>query len=286
VLITDSCCDIPRELTRQRRIEVLPFHYLLDGVEHDDDGGETTSYEDFYRRLQDGERITTSQVALAAYTEAFERAVQAGKQVVVIVFSSALSGSYAGAVLARENVLALNPGARIHIVDSLCACTGQGLLVLETAKRIEVGMDASEAARFADEAKGRMNHIFTVDSFAHLVAGGRVSPAVGMAGTMLNIKPVMRMDAGGHLVPLAKPRGRHRAITMIADIAAERIQDAGGQTIAVAHGDCLQDAEMLRDLVMERTGATDVLMSRVGSVIGAHTGPGVLSVYFWGQERE
>lgn len=286
ILITDSCCDLPRALVREHGIVALPFHYLLKGVEHDDDWGATISVVEFYRQLESGEHVTTSQVALSAYAEVFERVVAAGQEAVVITFSSALSGGHEAAVLAREQVVEAHPEARIHIVDSLCACTGQGLLVLETAKRLEAGMGAEEAARFAEQARGRVNHVFTVDSFEHLVAGGRVSPAIAMAGTMLNIKPVMRMDAGGHLVPLAKPRGRHRAITMIADITAERIEDAAGQTIAVAQGDCPEDAALLRDLIVERTGARDVLMTHVGAVIGAHTGAGVLSAFFWGKVRE
>jgi DegV family protein with EDD domain len=202
-----------------------------------------------------------------------------------VSLSSSLSGTYDTAVLARDMFLEEHPGADVHCVDSLCASGGEGLLVLEAARRLADGGTAAEVTDWLDGNKMRVNHYFTVDSFQHLVRGGRVSPLVGMAGGALNIKPVMRMDGEGRLVPLKTPRGRHRAIEMLADLAAANIEDAGSQTIIVSHGDCEDDAAALERLLAERCHPAGIVRTRIGVIIGTHTGGGVLSVYFWGKSR-
>lgn len=285
VLITDSCCDLPPQILDSAGIETLHFPYSLDGVEHLDDFGRTMPFEDFYAALDKGAVAQTSQIPLVAYSEAFERAYAQGKSALLISLSSSLSGTHDASVLARDAFLDEHPDAEIHCVDSLCASGGQGLLVLEAARRLAEGGTAREVAEWLDANKARVNHYFTVDSFQHLVRGGRVSPLVGMAGGALNIKPVMHMDAEGRLVPLKTPRGRRRAIGMLADLVAESITDPGSQRVIVSHGDCQEDADMLQTLLMERCGVTNVLQTRIGVIIGAHTGGSVLSAYFWGNPR-
>lgn len=285
-IITDSACDLPPEMTEAAGIEVLPFPYTLDGVERLDDFGRSVSFEDFYAALDRGAEAHTAQIPLSEYLDAFGRAYEAGLSVVLITLSSALSGSHDTSLLARAEFLAGHPDAEIHCVDSLCASAGQGLLVLGAAKRLAAGATASELAAWLEAERLRVNHIFTVSTFDHLVRGGRVSPVVAMAGAMLDIKPVMRMDATGHLVPVKKPRGRHRAIETMADLVAERIENAGGEQVIVSHGDCAEDAEMLIRLLRERAGVTDVVTTRIGVIVGTHTGGGVLSAYFWGRPRE
>jgi DegV family protein with EDD domain len=266
-------------------IEVLPFPYTLDGVEHLDDFGRTMPLEDFYAAIDAGAVAQTAQIPFAEYSEAFARAFEQGKSVLLVSLSSSLSGTYETSLLARDRFLEEHPGADIHCVDSLCASGGEGLLVLEAARRLAKGGTARDVADWLDANKARVNHYFTVDSFQHLVRGGRVSPLVGMAGGALNIKPVMRMDGEGRLVPLKTPRGRRRAIEMLADLAAANIEKADRQTIIVSHGDCADDAATLEGLLTEKCHPAGIARTRIGVIIGTHTGGGVLSVYFWGKSR-
>lgn len=285
-LITDSACDLPPEWTDAAGIEVLPFPYTLDGVERLDDHGRSISFEDFYAALEGGADAHTAQVPYVEYWDAYERAHEDGAAAVVVNLSSGLSGTHETSLMARSDFLAEHPGAEIHCVDSLCASAGLGLLVLEAARLAASGMPAAELARWIEENRLRVNHIFTVATFDHLVRGGRVSPAVAMVGSMLDIKPVMRMDAAGHLVPVKRPRGRRRAIETIVDLVAQRIVDPAGQRVLVSHGDCADDAELLVRLLRERAGVTDAAITRIGVIIGTHTGGGVLSAYCWGIPRD
>jgi DegV family protein with EDD domain len=285
VLITDSSCDLPLELLQAMGAEVLPFPYTLGGVEHLDDFGRTISYEAFYDALDGGAVAHTSQVPITEYYKAFERATEQGKSVVLISLSSALSGTYGTSLLARESFLAQHPEADIHCVDSLCASSGEGLLVIEVAERLARGQSAQQVAEWAEANKTRVHAVFTVNSFEHLVRGGRVSPAVGMVGAMLNINPVLHVDTEGRLVPLKKPRGRRRALEMLAGIVAAGIDGDADRRVIVSHGDCEKDAETLVEMLRERTGVSDVLVTRTGVIVGTHTGRGVVSVYYLGNPR-
>lgn len=264
----------------------MPMPFTFNGEDRVDDLGKSTDSDEFYTAMRVGAQVTTSQAPLGTSYEAIGRAHAAGHEALVISLSSELSGTYAAACLAREQFLQEHPGASVYVVDSRCASTGEGLLVLAAAERAAAGMPAAELAEWVEANRLRVNHIFTIDSFDHLVRGGRVSAAVGAAGTILNIKPVMRVDDLGRLVPLKKPRGRHKALETIADLTAERIEDAASQTIVIAHGQWPEYAEELKRMILERITPAGVIDARIGCGIGAHTGPGVLSVYFWGRERE
>lgn len=285
VLITDSCCDLPPEMAEAAGIEVLPFPFTLDGEEYLDDFGQTISFEDFYAALDGGAVAHTSQVPLASYYEAFERATKQGKSVLLISLSSGLSGAHDTSVLARNRFLDENPEADIYCVDSLCASGGQGLLVVEAARRLADGGTARKVAGWVEANRSRVNQYFTVDSFEHLVRGGRVSPVVGMAGTVLNIKPVLHVDREGRLALLRKPRGRHHAAEMLADMAAASIENPERQAVIISHGDCADDAVLLQRLLTERCTTSGILLTRIGVIVGTHTGGGVLAVFFWGKPR-
>jgi DegV family protein with EDD domain len=284
-LMTDSSCDLPLELLQSVGAEALPFPYTLDGVERLDDFGSTMSYKDFYDALDRGAVAHTSQVPITEYCEAFERATAQGKPVLLISLSSALSGTYGSAMLARERFVATHPGAEVHCVDSMCASSGEGLLVLEAADRLAEGLTAQQTAEWLEENKGRVHAVFTVNSFEHLVRGGRVSPAVGMVGAMLNINPVLHVDTAGRLVPLKKPRGRRRALEMLASMVAAGIEGDPDRRVLVSHGDCEKDAETLVGMLRERAGASNILVTRTGVIVGTHTGRGVVSVYYLGTPR-
>jgi DegV family protein with EDD domain len=284
VLITDSCCDLPPDMLDAAGIDVLFFPYTLDGEEHLDDFGRTIPLEDFYTALDGGATAHTSQVPLAEYFEAFERAYESGRSVLLISLSSGLSGTHDTSVLARERFLEGHPEADIYCVDSLCASGGEGLLVLEASERLGRGATAREVAEWVEENRTRVHAVFTVDSFEHLVRGGRVPPAAGMVGTMLNIKPILHVDVEGRLVPLKTPRGRRRAIEMLAAMVVSGVGD-GDRRVIVSHGDCADDAAALVAKIREAGHVTDILTTRTGVIVGTHTGRGVLSAYYLGTPR-
>ena len=285
MLITDSSCDLPRDLLDSLDVQVLPFPYTLDGREHLDDFGRTISYEEVYDALDAGAEAHTAQVPFGEYYEAFERAAKQGKSALLISLSSALSGTHDTSLLAREAFLKQHPGADIHCVDSLCASSGLGLLVLEAAKRLAAGETAGQVATWLEANRTRVHAVFTVNSFDHLVRGGRVSPALGMVGAMLNINPVLHVDTAGRLVPLKKPRGRRRAIETLADMALTGIDGGPPQRVLVSHGDSPEDAKTLVGMLRKSPGISDVLLTRTGVIVGTHTGRGVLSVYYLGKPR-
>ncbi|MGB4592901.1 MAG: DegV family protein [Coriobacteriia bacterium] len=285
VLITDSGCDLSLEMLQDVGVEVLFFPYTLDGEEHFDDFGRTLSYDAFYDALQAGARSTTAQVRPVDCEAAFQRAYDLGKTALLVTLSSGLSASYDTALTVRERFLQKNPDAKIYVVDSLSVSAGQGLLVLEIANRLAAGVPAEDVVAWAEDNRLRVNHLFTVDSFEYLVRGGRVSPAVGAAGSMLNIKPVMHVDAEGHLAPLKKLRGRHRALAALSEMVVDRIEDPETQTIVIDHARCPEDAVALRDMLTDRIAVGGVIADRIGIIIGTHVGPGGLVVAFWGRPR-
>ncbi|MCE5191258.1 MAG: DegV family protein [Actinomycetia bacterium] len=285
MLITDSGCDLPLQALQDAGVELLYFPYALDGEERLDDFGVSLSYDGFYDTMRGGVRSTTAQVRLPDCLAVFERAYQGGKTALLVTISSGLSGSYETALAAREQFLETHPDAMIHVMDSLSVSAGQGVLVLEMAQRLKEGLSADAVVTWAEENRQRVNHLFTVDSFDYLVRGGRVQPAVGAVGGLLDIKPILHVDPEGRLALLKKLRGRKKALTLLADMVAERIEDAGAQTIVLDHAQCPEEAEMLRGMLAERFSARDVISGRIGIIIGTHTGPSCIVVSFLGSPR-
>ena len=285
VLITDTACDLSPGMLDISGVEAVGFPYTLDGKERFDGSAASLSYDEFYDALRGGARSTTAQARSIDCLAAFERAYDSGRSAVMVTISSGLSASYDHAVIARQQFLEKRPDADIHVVDSLSVSAGQGLLVLEMARRLAGGMSAEAVAAWAEENRLRINHIFTVGSFEYLVRGGRVSPAVGAVGSVLNIKPVLHVDAEGHLAPLRKLRGRHHALSALADVVAERIENPETQTVIMDHAQCPEDAAALRAMLAERVHVKGMIEGRIGVIIGTHTGPGGLVVAFWGKPR-
>ena len=284
-LITDSGCDLSREVLDAAGVATLFFPYTLDGEERFDDFGQTLSYDAFYDALRAGARSTTSQARPVDCHAAFQRAHDLGKTAVLVTISSGLSSTYDTALTARERFLQENPDATVHVVDSLSVSAGQGLLVLEMAARLADGMSAEAVVAWAEDNRQRVNHLFTVDSFEYLVRGGRVSPAVGAVGSVLNIKPILHVDAEGRLAPLTKLRGRRRALAELSEMVAERIEDPEEQAIIIDHAQCPEDATALNDMLAEQVAVRAVIADRIGIIIGTHVGPSGLVVAFWGTPR-
>ena len=285
VLIIDSCSDLPAEVVEELGVEVLNFPYTLAGEEHIDDFGRSQSHADFYAAMRAGDHPTTAQIPRRAFLETFRAHAQAGEPVLYLGFSSALSGTFDVAWLARADVLAEYPDAEIRLFDTKAAAVAEGLLVYEAAMRWRAGMPLDEIEAWAMAERLRLNGWFIVDDLETLRRGGRLPGAVAAAGSLLDVKPLLHVTDEGKLEVRRSVRGRQKSMRALADLVAERAECPEAQTIAVAHGDCADDAKRLRELIAERVAVKDVITMEVGPVIGTHTGPGMLAVVFWGASQ-
>ena len=286
VIMTDSCCDMTDQMARELELEVLPLCLEMGGKEYRNllDGSEL-DFQEFYNRIRAGEEATTSAVSVGAFEERMRAILSQGKDILCINFSSALSTTYQSAVIAAEELQSEFPDGKVLVVDSLCASLGQGLLLYLCVQQKRAGKSLEEVHAFAQETKGKVCHWFTVDDLNHLKRGGRISAATALFGTMLSIKPVMHVDDGGHLVPVSKARGRKASILEMAEHMAKTAIDPANQTVFISHGDCEGDALFLADEIRCRLGTTDIHINFVGPVIGNHSGPGTLALFFLGTER-
>ena len=285
-ILTDSSADLPAGLAQQIDVQVLPLAFIMDGHTYYNypDNREMDPHA-FYDRLRAGELATTNAVNVAQYTEALEPLLQAGKDVLILAFSSALSTTYNSSRLAVEELGFKYPNRKIYTVDTLCASLGQGLLVWYAARERDRGHTIDEVREWVEERKLNLCHQFTVDDLHFLKRGGRISAATAMVGSMLHIKPVLHVDRGGSLVNIAKARGRQASLKALVDRMEETAIDSGSLTVFISHGDCLEDAQTVADMVKKRFGVQDVVINYVGPVIGAHSGPGTVALFYMGTDR-
>lgn len=286
ILMTDSSADLPDKLVRELNLEVLPLTFVLKGKNYKNwpDNREMAP-KAFYRQLREGAVATTAAVNVADVVERVEPLLQQGKDVLLLSFSSGLSATCDSARIAAQELGEQYPERKFFVVDTLCASLGQGLLVWHAARRRERG-DSIEAVRdWVEENKLHLCHWFTVDDLMYLKRGGRLNAATALVGTALGIKPVLHIDDDGHLINVGKARGRRGALTALVDRMAELAVDPEKNPVFISHGDCLDDAKMVEKLVKQRLGVKEVVISYVGPVIGAHTGPGVVALFFLGRER-
>lgn len=284
-LVTDSGCDLSPGVLERAGIESIAFPFTLDGEERFDDFGVSLSHDTFYNALKEGARSTTAQARVVDCVDTFRRNYERGRSTIFVTISSGLSGTYDAALAARDELHAQHPDADIHVVDSLSVSAGQALLVLAMSDLLDAGKSPEEVVAWAEHNRMRVHHLVTVDSFEYLVRGGRVSPSAAVAGSVLNIKPILEMSRQGRLIPTRKLRGRQRTLRVIAEMTADRIEDPGGQTIIVNHAQCPQDSYTLQDLLAERLPLNSMMTNRIGVIIGTHTGPSGLVVSFWGNPR-
>jgi DegV family protein with EDD domain len=284
-LATDSCCDLPASLVDELDVAVLEFPFQLDGEQHFDDLGRSMPASEFFRRMRAGSTPTTAQVPLAEYLAAFMAAAEDAVPLLFLSFSSGLSGTYDAALVARERVLVLHPEADIRVIDTLSASAHQGLLVLDAARKRDEGLTVDELERWVEAHKLCVNGCFTTETLEALRRGGRVSDVAAMAGTMLDVKPLLRVNRCGELVVDRVVRGRKKSMRAIVDTFVAGWDAGGGRTVVVAHADAPQDAEALSSMLRERAQVEDILVCELGPVVGSHTGPGMVAVCFWGPER-
>jgi len=285
VITSDSCIDLPVKFIQRHSIPVVYYIYNLNGKEYFDDFGKTMSYKDFYSTVCNGALPTTSQTNVHTLTQFFKKYVLQGDSVLYLSFSSSLSNTYNNAVMAREIILQEFPSADITVIDTKSASLGEGLLVYYAVSMLEQGRSKIEIINWVEDNKLRMNHWFTVEDLDHLKRGGRVSGTAAFVGTMLQIKPILHVDDEGRLIPVQKVRGRKKSIKVLADTLAARIMNPEEQTVAISHGDAFEDALYLKELILEQVKVKEVIINHIGPVIGAHSGPGTLAVFFLGENR-
>lgn len=284
VIVTDSSADLPASLVQELGVEVLPLSFTVqDKTYHNYPDDREMDPKVFYKMLRDGEMATTSAVNVAEYTNMLEPLLQAGKDVLVLAFSSGLSTTYQSSVIAVNELAEQYPDRKIYTVDTLCASLGQGLLVWHAVQEQKKGKSIEEVRDWVEENKLHLCHWFTVDDLHFLKRGGRISAATAVVGTMLSIKPVLHVDDEGHLISMGKARGRGASLTALVDHMEQTVTDV--DTVFISHGDCLADAEKVAADVKKRFGTKDVVINNVGPVIGAHSGPGTLALFFLGTKR-
>jgi DegV family protein with EDD domain len=284
-IITDSCTDFPKEyVQKQKDFEILPLMYQINGQFYTPDGTEEST-KSFYGQLRSGVLVTTSQINTETWKEAFQSHLASGYDVLCIAFSSVLSGTYAAAVNAKEQLEAKFPLRKLIVIDSKCASLGQGLLLHYALQKRDSGASISETAQWVNENLQKVNHWFTVDDLQFLRRGGRVSAASAYLGGIMKIKPILHVDEEGRLVPMIKVQGRKRSLRALCEKVREFAVEPEKQTIFISHGDCLEEAEWLASIVREELHVKDIMIGMVGPVIGSHSGPGTMAIFFMGNSR-
>ena len=286
VIMTDSCCDLTDQMARDLELEVLPLTMHMDGQDYPNDlAGTAISNQEFYKRIRAGKLATTSAVNVGQFQDAMRRVLESGRDIVCVCFSSALSTTYQSAVIAAEDLRAEFPEAEIHVMDSLSASLGQGLLLYLAVEQKRKGLTAAELAKWVEDNRLTVCHWFTVDDLNFLKRGGRVSATTALLGTMLSIKPIMHTSDEGKLVPVSKARGRKAAIAALLD----KIETLGihpeRQTMFICHADCEEDAKAVAQTIQDRFGTPTVHINYIGPVIGSHTGPNTMGIFFVGTQR-
>ncbi len=284
VIFTDSGCDIKPELLREWGVDSrsLVFRFNDSDKEYTN---EDMPVGEFYQKMRDGGVAKTSAVNVDSFLEAFEKHLSEGKDILYLGFSGGLSTTSNSARVAAGELAEKYPERKLLVVDTLCASAGQGLLVKLVVDKKAAGADIEEARQFAEDIKLKIAHWFTVDDLVYLKRGGRVSPTVAFVGNTLGIKPIMHVDNEGHLVSVTKARGRKKSIAAIVDKYGETVDSAENYPIFISHSDSYDDAKAIADGIEQKFGAKVELITDVGPVIGAHSGPGTLALFFVAKER-
>ncbi|MEE0933401.1 DegV family protein [Clostridium sp. D43t1_170807_H7] len=284
-IITDSACDLKREYIDKNNIALLSLILNLEGQAIKDDLGKSLSYEEFYNKMRHGATPTTSQINAHDFEEEFTKYIKNGDSIIYISISSSLSGTFNSANIARNNLIEEYPEAKIELVDSSSVSMGQGLLVLKACEMRDNGASIDEIVEWLEENKRKVIHSILIDDLNHLKRGGRISGATATIGSLLNIKPSAYLDDEGKLVQGEKIKGKKKALRFLANEVKERAVETENEVLYICHGDCLEEAEALRDIILQEVKFKDVIINYVGNVVGAHAGPGVLAAIFLGKNR-
>lgn len=284
IILTDSSCDLPLEFIEENKIPFLGLTCHLSYGDYTDNFGKSLTYKKFYDSVRQGEMPTTSQINTYAFEETFKKYINEGKSIIYIGMSSAMSGCINGAIIAKNTILDQIPNADITIIDSKSASIGEGLLVYKAVEMLNSGCSKNEIVDWLEENKLKVHHWFLVDNLMHLKRGGRLSYTAAAIGTILNIKPIIFINNKGELINSINTRGRKKAIKTLIKLFEDYSLNPE-EVIGISHADCIEDALYLKELLTEEFKVKKVIINYVGPVIGAHTGPGMLSLCFLGKER-
>lgn len=286
-LVTDNMADLPREYLREHNVDFMALSYILDGEEYGKE--RELDYKDFYGMMRNGKMPTTSQVNPEEAKAFFEECIKENAQILYIAFSSGLSGTFNSGRIAAEEIMEEHPDVKIAVIDSLAASLGEGLLVHKAVKLRDQGKTLEETVEWLESHRLNLVHAFTVDDLFHLHRGGRVSKTAAILGTLVSIKPKLHVDDEGHLILIGKVRGRRKSLDSLVDYMEEKMgswmQENKEDYVFISHGDALEDAEYVKKRIQERFGMEHFLINNVGPVIGAHSGPGTIALFFMGESR-
>ncbi len=283
VIITDSCADLTPQMYRDLDLKVTQLDVIVEGEEPCPN--DRVDIKEIYSLLRAKKKASTAAVNIDRFLKLFREEIEAGNDILYLGFSSGLSGTYQASTVAMAELREEYPDRRLYTVDTLSASMGQGLLVWYAANLKKSGASIEEVRDFAENNKLHLCHWFTVDDLFFLKRGGRVSAATAAVGSLLNIKPVLHMDNAGHLINVSKVRGRRAAVNKLFDNMCASMTEGQNPTVFISHGDCLEDAEYLADRIKNELHIPDVRINYVGPVIGSHSGPGTLALFFLGKER-
>ncbi|MBQ3133347.1 MAG: DegV family protein [Clostridia bacterium] len=286
-ITTDTTCDLPVSFYTDHRMPLLGLTCRLDtGREFTEGAADSMPLKEFYQYLRDGGSASTMQMNAWQFCEAIEPLVAAGEDVLHIAFSGGLSGTYQSCVQGAVELREKYPDRRIEVVDSLCASMGEALLVTYALHNQQNGMSLDENLQWLEENKLNLAHWFTVDDLMFLHRGGRVSKSSAILGSLIGIKPILHVDDEGHLILVGKKRGRKASIEELANRAINScLGELKDQPVFICHGDCEDDANTLADMLRERAGVENIVIQPIGTVIGSHSGPGTLAVFFMADKR-
>ena len=286
VIVTDSSCDMTAQMAQELDIQVAPLSVLLEGRTYKNylDGREI-AFSDFYAALRGGKLAKTSAVNIEDFVQLFTPILEAGQDILYLGFSSALSATYQCGASAMEMLREKYPQRKLYAVDTLCASLGQGLMVYYAALKKREGLSIEQVRDYVEQNKLHLCHWFTVDDLHFLKRGGRISATTEIIGTMLSIKPVMHVDDEGRLIKVEIAKGRKGSIRRLKEKMAQSAVNPQAQVVFISHGDCLAEAQSLADMIKEQLGVKEVVLNYVGPVIGAHSGPGTIALFFLGDKR-
>lgn len=286
VMATDSCADLPQKLVEEMELKIVPLSVEIEGKNyfHYPDEREL-KVKDFYSMLRNKKVAKTSLVNVGSFLDFFESFLKEGKDILYIGFSSALSGTYQSSVVAKEELLKQYPDRKIITVDSLSASMGQGLLIYHAWQESLKDKSIEDVAKWVEKHKLNHIHVFTVDDLGTLRRGGRLSDVSAILGTILRIKPILHVTDEGKLVPLRKARGRNFSLEQMVDLIENNIENPTKQTMFISHGDCLEEAMEVGHKIKEKYKVKDIIYNDVGPIIGAHSGPGTIAIFFVGKKR-
>ncbi len=285
-IVTDSACDMPKSYFKEHDISCIPLGYMMDNVNYEGEDGAYMEPQEFYKKLVDGAMPTTYQVTPERAKDNILPLLQAGNDVLVLSFSGGLSGTAGSYAIAARDLKEEYPDRKIIVVDSLCASMGQGLFVDYVVKKADTGLSIEDVAEYAEGLKLHICHHFTVDNLFHLKRGGRVSTTTAILGSILKIKPIMHVDNEGHLVAIGKAMGRKKSLTTLVDNVFACADMDENDPIFISHGDCMEDVEFVKKLILARKPNVRIEVNYVGPVIGAHSGQGTVAIFNKGKSRE